>query len=96
MSTPDLQIIQQSIQDTVEVLNNFNDKGNKERGRSSYVEQLIKEMAIYYGYSEFLLEKLFHLFSVSEAVEFFEANEISRPVTIRTNTLRTRRRDLAQ
>lgn len=31
-----------------------------------------------------------------QAIEFFEANEISRPVTIRTNTLRTRRRDLAQ
>jgi len=31
-----------------------------------------------------------------QAIEFFEANEIPRPVTIRTNTLRTRRRDLAQ
>jgi len=31
-----------------------------------------------------------------QAIEFFEANEMPRPVTIRTNTLRTRRRDLAQ
>jgi 16S rRNA C967 or C1407 C5-methylase (RsmB/RsmF family) len=31
-----------------------------------------------------------------QAIEFFEANELPRPVTIRTNTLRTRRRDLAQ
>jgi ribosomal RNA methyltransferase Nop2 len=31
-----------------------------------------------------------------QAVAFFEANETPRPVTIRTNTLRTRRRDLAQ
>ena len=31
-----------------------------------------------------------------QSIEFFEANEVSRPVTIRTNTLRTRRRDLAQ
>jgi ribosomal RNA methyltransferase Nop2 len=31
-----------------------------------------------------------------QAIEFFEANEVPRPVTIRTNTLRTRRRDLAQ
>lgn len=29
-------------------------------------------------------------------MEFFEANEVHRPITIRTNTLRTRRRDLAQ
>lgn len=32
----------------------------------------------------------------SQALEFFEANEMPRPVTIRTNTLRARRRDLAQ
>lgn len=43
-----------------------------------------------------MAEKLFHLFPVSEAIEFFEANEVPRPVTIRTNTLRTRRRDLAE
>ena len=35
-------------------------------------------------------------FFVLQAIEFFEANEVPRPVTIRTNTLRTRRRDLAQ
>lgn len=32
----------------------------------------------------------------NQAIEFFEGNEAPRPVTIRTNTLRTRRRDLAQ
>ena len=31
-----------------------------------------------------------------KALAFFEANESARPVTIRANTLRTRRRDLAQ
>src|SRR5437868_4351203 len=36
------------------------------RGRSAYVEQLMKDMAVYYSYSNYLLEKLFHLFSVSE------------------------------
>lgn len=37
-----------------------------------------------------------HLTKRFQAIEFFEANEVPRPVTIRTNTLRTRRRDLAQ
>ncbi|KAF8610206.1 NOL1/NOP2/sun family RNA met [Ceratobasidium sp. AG-I] len=64
--------------------------------KDEYVEQLISDIASYYGYNQFLAEKLFELFSVSEAIEFFEANELPRPVTIRTNTLRTRRRDLAQ
>ena len=84
------------------------------RSRSEYTEQLIADIASYYGYNDFLAEKPFLLFPVAEvrafthcvsaililvvfkAIEFFEANEISRPVTIRTNTLRTRRRDLAQ
>merc|ERR1711939_977203 len=41
-------------------------------------------------------EKLFNLFPPKEAFAFFEANETHRPVVIRTNTLRTHRRDLAQ
>lgn len=37
-----------------------------------------------------------NLFPPREAFAFFEANESARPVVIRTNTLRTHRRDLAQ
>merc|ERR1719322_1304305 len=36
------------------------------------------------------------MFAVGEIVEVLEANEVQRPVTIRTNSLKTRRRDLAQ
>ena len=36
------------------------------------------------------------LFSGNELYEFLEANERPRPTTIRTNTLKTRRKELAQ
>jgi ribosomal RNA methyltransferase Nop2 len=43
-----------------------------------------------------LAEKLFNLFPPREAFAFFEANETPRPLVLRTNTLRTHRRELAQ
>merc|ERR1719502_1451728 len=49
-----------------------------------------------YGYSLELIELLLGLFSPTEALEFLEANETPRPITVRTNTLKTRRRELAQ
>ena len=59
------------------------------------VMQLKKDLAVYFGYNEFMLDKLLGLFSVAEALELIEANESKRPVTLRANTLKTRRRELA-
>ena len=36
------------------------------------------------------------MFSAEETLAFFEANEKPRPTTIRANTLKTRRRDVAK
>ncbi|KAG5456684.1 MAG: putative ribosomal RNA methyltransferase nop2, partial [Olpidium bornovanus] len=93
---PDLHVVRQRTKEIINVLNNFRELRDPGRPRSDYVEQLIRDLAFYYGYSEFLMEKLFYLFAVDEVVLFLEANEVPRPVTIRTNTLKTRRRDLAQ
>lgn len=38
---------------------------------------------------------IMELFSGNELYEFLEANEKQRPTTIRTNTLKTRRKELA-
>ncbi|CAE6490158.1 unnamed protein product [Rhizoctonia solani] len=93
---PDVQEVQMRMAECVKVLNDFKNLAAEGRSRSEYTAQLVSDIASYYGYNEFLAEKLFELFAVSEAIEFFEANEVPRPVTIRTNTLRARRRDLAQ
>ncbi|WVQ78036.1 hypothetical protein IAT38_000117 [Cryptococcus sp. DSM 104549] len=71
-------------------------KGVPGKSRSDHLLQLQHDIAHYFGYNTFLVGKLMKLFAADEALEFFESNESPRPVTIRANTLRTRRRDLAQ
>ncbi|GKT87052.1 tRNA (cytosine-5-)-methyltransferase NCL1 [Colletotrichum tofieldiae] len=93
---PDLQLLRMRITENIRVLDDFANLHEDGRSRVEYVSQLIKDICAYYGYSEYLAEKLFNLFSPREAFAFFEANESARPVVIRTNTLRTHRRDLAQ
>ncbi|XP_034074815.1 probable 28S rRNA (cytosine(4447)-C(5))-methyltransferase [Gymnodraco acuticeps] len=92
----DLKTIHQRIKDNIEVLCNFTKQREEGKERAEYLSLLKKDLCTYYSYNHFLLEKLMDIFPLSELVDFLEANEIHRPVTIRTNTLKTRRRDLAQ
>lgn len=93
---PDLQLLRSRITDTIRVLDNFSKLSEPGRSRAEYTAQFLKDVCLYYGYSSYLAEKLFNLFTPREAFAFFEANESARPVVIRTNTLRTHRRELAQ
>ncbi|NWH73341.1 NOP2 methyltransferase, partial [Piaya cayana] len=95
-SPPDLHIIHQRIKGNMEVLQDFAVKREEGRTRQEYLSLLRRDMAAYYSYSDFLLTKLMDIFPLPELINFLEANEVPRPVTIRTNTLKTRRRDLAQ
>ena len=93
---PDLQLLRSRITDTIRVLDDFSKLSEPGRSRAEYTAQFIKDVCLYYGYSSYLAEKLFNLFTPREAFAFFEANESARPVVIRTNTIRTHRRELAQ
>ncbi|NXF96454.1 NOP2 methyltransferase, partial [Eubucco bourcierii] len=93
---PDLHIIHQRIKGNLEVLQDFTARREEGHSRQEYLAVLRRDMAAYYSYSDFLLTKLMDIFPLPELVNFLEANEVPRPVTIRTNTLKTRRRDLAQ
>ena len=93
---PDLQILQGRIKDVIGVLQDFSNLRNPDTSREEYLERLRKDLCNYYNYNEFMMEKFMQMFPLQEITEVLEANEVQRPVTIRTNTLKTRRRDLAQ
>ena len=57
--------VQERITETVHILNNF--QALATMSRSEYVNTLLHDASFYYGYSPYLMEKLFHMFSASEA-----------------------------
>merc|ERR1719290_793084 len=93
---PDLQIIQARIRDVIQVLQDFKNRREEGRDRASYLDCMKRDLCSYYSYNEFMIDKFMQLFPLGELLEVLEANEVQRPVTIRTNSLKTRRRDLAQ
>lgn len=92
----DLQTIHQRIQEVVHIMSDFKKLREQDRPRKDYSAVLLHDLMVYYGYCEFLMDMLMKIFPTGELVEYLEACEVHRPVTIRTNTLKARRRDLAQ
>lgn len=93
---PDLQQLRAHITETIRILGDFSKLAAKGKSRTEYMELYLSDVCTYYGYTPYLAEKLMSLFTPLEAFAFFEANESPRPVVLRTNTLRTNRRTLAQ
>lgn len=91
-----LQDVQQRIKDITAILMDFSANRDPTRSRAEYLDVLKKDLCTYYSYNDFFMETLMNVFPVNELVEFLEASEVQRPLTIRTNSLKTRRRDLAQ
>ena len=91
----DLSSVQIRIQEILNVLANFKTLRQEGKRRKEYLDVLKRDMMVYYGYNEYLLEQFMNLIPCSDLMEFLDACETQRPVTIRTNTLKTRRRDLA-
>ena len=84
------------IKETLRILQNLRELREEGKSRSDYMEQLKDDISNSFDYNKDLVQIILDLFAPKEAVEFIEANENQRPMTIRTNTLKTKRKDLAK
>jgi 25S rRNA (cytosine2870-C5)-methyltransferase len=84
------------LKENIKILSNFKELRQGEKSRHQYVEDVIHDICQAFDYNRSLVDLIFDLFAPSEALEFIEANETARPLTIRTNTLKTKRKDLAK
>ena len=92
----DMAEINIRIQKIVEILSDFKNKKDPNRSRNDYINELKQYLMQYYDYNEEICSLIMNLFPPNEAVEFMEANNTQKLVTIRTNTLKTKRRELAK
>eukprot|EP00588_Corethron_pennatum_P027135 CAMPEP_0194334396 /NCGR_PEP_ID=MMETSP0171-20130528/65985_1 /TAXON_ID=218684 /ORGANISM="Corethron pennatum, Strain L29A3" /LENGTH=691 /DNA_ID=CAMNT_0039097025 /DNA_START=59 /DNA_END=2134 /DNA_ORIENTATION=- len=78
------------------VLADFRARRQPGRSRSDYIERLRDDLAELHGILPELVDAFLSLFSPAECREFLAAGDAARPVVLRTNTLRARRKDLAR
>ncbi|MBS1889720.1 MAG: hypothetical protein JST59_00375 [Actinobacteria bacterium] len=65
------------------------------KNRKHYINELKGYIRTYYDYNEELIDHFLTFLNPNEMVQLIEANESQRPLTIRVNTLKTRRKELA-
>ena len=88
--------VREKIDFNLEVLGNFKERADKSKSRADILTELATELSEYYGYTEELSNFLLELFSPAECVEYMDASDRPRPMVIRTNTLKTTRKDLME
>eukprot|EP01026_Neomeris_dumetosa_P045998 TRINITY_DN39109_c0_g1_i11.p1 TRINITY_DN39109_c0_g1~~TRINITY_DN39109_c0_g1_i11.p1 ORF type:complete len:735 (-),score=139.23 TRINITY_DN39109_c0_g1_i11:796-3000(-) len=91
----DMVQLKKRMAETIKILENFKELRDPNVSRVEYIQKLQQDITSYYDYNEYLTEVILQLFPIAEAIEFIEACEVKRPITLRTNTLKARRRELA-
>jgi len=88
--------IRARIEDIIEVLSDFKSRREPGKSRSEYMDRLKYDMSEVFGCLPELIELFLDMFNPTECLQFLDAGDTTRPLVIRTNTLKVRRKDLAQ
>jgi len=64
--------------------------------RKDKLQRIRQELCWKHDYNSFMMGLLMKIFPLEELKKYLESSDTDRPVTIRTNTLKTRRKELAQ
>ena len=75
----------QRAHEILHILSNFKSLCEEGKSRSEYLQMLHEDLKSQYGYSDYLLSKFIELVPTSQLMEFLDASEAPRPLTIRTN-----------
>ena len=92
----DMSEVNLKIQNIIDILSDFKNKRSKDMSRSDYMTELKNLVMVYYDYNEDIANLVLYLFPPNEAIEFLDSNNTQRVMTIRANTLKTKRRELAK
>lgn len=91
--TADLNLVNMKINEILHILARFKTI-NPQKTRVEYKIDLRKLFCRFFGYNPELMEYLMKLFNPHECHSFLESMDSSRPLTIRLNTLKTRKQEL--
>lgn len=79
----DLETVRTRMHEVVRILSNFTKLREEGRQRREYVNQLRRDIAAYYGYSEWMVNKILNLFPLSEV-----RRTLSRTVSLNSGLTR--------
>ena len=84
------------IQNIISILSDFKNRREEGKSRNDYMTELKYLCQSYFEYNSDICDLIFNLFSPNEAVKFMEASDSQKVLTIRANSLKTKRRELAK
>ena len=84
------------IQNIVSILSDFKNRREEGKSRNDYMTELKYLCQSYFEYNSDICDLIFNLFSPNEAVKFMEASDSQKVLTIRANSLKIKRRELAK